>query len=167
LLVSTPEPKTVEDLTKTRTELANEKLLEASEELGKTLKEYVSSADSKANKTTVQTVDQALSTDESITPETLAKTVEFVLSKQQNQKPTVANKIGRAIGKLYPLASLTLGMGSAAAEVASSTQWFVKSIANADYMQGVSFLPIKGTFNCLSLLLTVTTPHCIPPKPVH
>ncbi|KAK6537177.1 hypothetical protein TWF694_011374 [Orbilia ellipsospora] len=66
----------------------------------------------------------------------LSATVEGVLLNQQSQEMSVASKIGDFMGKIYPLASLALGLGSAAAE-------------------GGSFLPIKGVVNSLSLLLQI------------
>lgn len=43
--------------------------------------------------------------------------IEQVLVQQRNEKPNIASKIGAFLGKIYPLASLTLGLGAAAAEV--------------------------------------------------
>jgi hypothetical protein len=69
-------------------------------------------------------------------PENFGAAVECVLLTQQNQSPTIASKVGSAISKIYPLASLTLGLAASASESAALT-------------------PVKGAINSLSLLLTL------------
>ena len=69
-------------------------------------------------------------------PEKLSVFVDGVLAKQKNKKATISSRFGGAMSKMYPLLSLTLGTTSAVAE-------------------GVTFLPVKGAVNALSLLLAV------------
>lgn len=72
-----------------------------------------------------------------MSPEQLTEAVNAVILKQQQQKTTLSSRIGNAIGKIYPLASLTLGVGATIAESAS-------------------FIPLKGAVNGLCLLLSVS-----------
>lgn len=69
-------------------------------------------------------------------PEKLSSLVDKILSEQRNQKASISSRFGSVMSKLYPLLSLTLGIGSAIAE-------------------GASFLPVKGAVNGLSLLLLI------------
>ncbi|KAK3391181.1 hypothetical protein B0H63DRAFT_508378 [Podospora didyma] len=69
-------------------------------------------------------------------PEKLSAFVSQVLDEQKAKKATISSRFGAIIGKVYPLLSLTLGTTSAVAE-------------------GVTFVPVKGTVNALSLLLAI------------
>ncbi|KAF8539144.1 hypothetical protein BDD12DRAFT_883109 [Trichophaea hybrida] len=121
-----PEP----DRPKTRLEQAHTELLAASASLSSTLCDYFAgTSDSNASAS-----DFALPTP--VTPETFGASVERVLLKQQNQPPTIASRVGTAISKICPLASLTLGLAASATESAALT-------------------PVKGTINSLALLLTL------------
>jgi hypothetical protein len=76
-------------------------------------------------------------TGQAVTPDQLVAAVEAVVLNQEKQKSTIASKVGTEIGKIYPLASLTLGVGATISESAT-------------------FAPVKGTVNGLCLLLTVS-----------
>ncbi|KAG4444253.1 hypothetical protein IFR05_000228 [Cadophora sp. M221] len=73
---------------------------------------------------------------EHLTAEQVVGAVDAVISQQQDQKPTAASRVGSVIGKIYPLASLAMGVGATVAESAS-------------------FVPVKGAVNGLCLLLSI------------
>ncbi|KAF8244389.1 hypothetical protein K440DRAFT_663489 [Wilcoxina mikolae CBS 423.85] len=120
-----PEP----DRPKSRLEQAHSELLTASASLATTLSDYFSgSSDSD-----VPPSDFPISFS---SPETFTAAVERILLKQQNQPPTIASRVGSVISKIYPLASLTLGLAASATESAALT-------------------PVKGAVNSLALLFTL------------
>lgn len=118
-------------------ELAHEALLQASDELVKTLEDYINSSQASDYNGNVPSAHFKLSFSSGLmTPENFGAAIEQVLLKQKNQKPTIASKVGNAIGKIYPLASLTLGLAAYATESAT-------------------LAPVKGAANSLSLLLQI------------
>jgi hypothetical protein len=77
-----------------------------------------------------------LNIDEIKDPEQLSTLVDKILTERQSQRITMPARFGSAMSKVYPLLSITLGIGSAVAE-------------------GSSFVPVKGLVNGLSMLLSV------------
>jgi hypothetical protein len=118
-----------------RIQAARTKLFEASNSLSETLLDY-----SKGRKgadpvgSILFDKSELGETGQEVTPDQLIAAVETMVLKQG---ATIASKIGHAIGKIYPLASLTLGVGATIAESAS-------------------FAPVKGAVNGLCLLLAVS-----------
>lgn len=104
-----------------RIEMVQQSLIEASNSLSETLKVYINSpkAEEDGRPLAALIANDANLLDGSgpVTAEQLSRAVEAVLLKQQGQKPSLASKVGSAIGKLFPLASLALGLGANAAEV--------------------------------------------------
>src|SRR5262245_6071875 len=97
------------------------KLRDASRDLSKTLNDYIR----KHPDTPHITGDGFLSAFSTLSPndtiffsgEGFSAAIEQVLISRTNQKPTIANKIGQHMGRIYPLTALILGVTSSAAEV--------------------------------------------------
>lgn len=106
---------------KSRIEMAQQSLIEASNSLSETLKVYIDAPnggeDEKPLVLLIANDTNLMGDSGPVTAEQLSMAVETVLLKQQGQKPSLASKSGSAIGKLFPLASLALGLGANAAEV--------------------------------------------------
>lgn len=121
-----------------RVKSAKEQLLDASAALTETLKLYRKGhRDGEADIPFLDDDAKLGEPGEHMTPEKVATTVDAVIAQQQNQKPTAASRVGNVIGKIYPLVSLTMGVGATVAESAS-------------------FVPVKGAVNGLCLLLSVS-----------
>lgn len=105
---------------KSRIEMVEQSLIEASNSLSETLKVYIDAKggeDEKPLASLIANDTNLIGGSGPVTAEQLSMAVETVLLKQQGQKPSLASKAGSAIGKLFPLASLALGLGANAAEV--------------------------------------------------
>jgi hypothetical protein len=115
---------------------ADKRFLEASRELLHSLQLYVKSRQDNEGLVALIPDDTQAAAELVRDPQKLSVFVNDVLAGQKGRKGTVSSRFGGAISKVYPLLSLTLGTTSAIAE-------------------GVTFLPVKGAVNALSLLLTV------------
>jgi len=105
---------------KSRIEMVQQSLIEASNSLSVTLKVYIDAKggeDEKPLASLIANDTNLMGGSGPVTAEQLSMAVETVLLKQQGQKPSLASKAGGIIGKLFPLASLALGLGANAAEV--------------------------------------------------
>jgi hypothetical protein len=126
-----------------RIQAARTKLFEASNSLSETLLDY-----SKGRKgddpvgSILFDKSELGETGQAVTPDQLIAAVQTMVLKQEKQAATIASKVGHAIGKIYPLASLTLGVGATIAESSS-------------------FAPVKGAVNGLYLLLAVSRRQCL------
>jgi hypothetical protein len=120
----------------TRLVQADKRFVEASRELLHSLQLYVKSREDKEGLAALIPDGTQAAAELVRDPEKLSVFVDDVLAGQKGRKVTVSSRFGGAISKVYPLLSLTLGTTSAIAE-------------------GITFLPVKGAVNALSLLLTV------------
>ena len=73
-------------------------------------------------------------------PEKLSSLVAKILRERTSQKASISSRFAPVMGRLYPLVSLALGIGSTIAE-------------------GIAFVPVKGAVNALSLLLIADQEH--------
>lgn len=69
-------------------------------------------------------------------PEKLSSLVAKILRERTSQKASISSRFAPVMGRLCPLVSLALGIGSSIAE-------------------GIAFVPVKGAVNALSLLLLI------------
>ena len=116
---------------------ADKRLLEASSELLQAVGLYVKSANDDDNLPLAALLPEDVQGGDAVRdPEKLSALVDGLLDERKNKKATVSSRFGSAMGKVYPLLSLTLGTTSAIAE-------------------GTTFVPVKGAVNALSLLLAV------------
>lgn len=123
---------------------ADKRLMEASRELLHALRLYNKGIGASQQDATRVAFLPADGTEDDVTaaaelvrdPEKLSAFVSRVLDEQKDKKATLSSRFGGAISKVYPLLSLTLGTTSAVAE-------------------GAAFVPVKGTVNALSLLLSI------------
>jgi len=120
-----------------RVKSAKEQLIEASGALTDTLKLYREGhKDAEMNIPFLDDDAKIAEPGEQMTAEKVAATVDAIVAQQQSRKPTAAARVGSVIGKIFPLVSLTMGVGATVAESAS-------------------FVPVKGAVNGLCLLLSV------------
>jgi tetratricopeptide (TPR) repeat protein len=124
---------------KTRTEVAHQKLLEASEDLATILQDYLNTPTAPArHNETVIPPNEMLIISGAMNPEGFASAVEKVLAKQEEHTKGMASRITNALCKMYPLISLALSLGS-----------------NAVSLGGAPFAPLQCTLNGISLLLSI------------
>jgi tetratricopeptide (TPR) repeat protein len=133
------QPLRSDTLPKMRAEVAQQKLLQASEDLAATLQDYLYKPNSPAgHNEVVIPPDEALIICGAMDPEGFARAVEKVLAKQKKQAEGIASKIANAFGKMYPLLSLTLSLGS-----------------NVVSLGGAQVAPLQCAMNGISLLLSI------------
>jgi len=126
-------------LPKTRAEVAQQKLLQASEDLSATLQDYLyEPASPTRHNEAVIPPEEALIISKAVNPEGFARAVEQVLAKQQEKSEGTASKIADALGKMYPLLSLSLSLGSSVVSLG-----------------GAQLAPLQCAMNGASLLLSI------------
>ena len=134
-----PPPPRNDTLPKTRAEVAQQKLLQASEDLSATLQDYLYKPTSPTrHNEAVIPPEEALIISGAVNQEGFVRAVEKVLAKQQEKSEGTASKIANALGKMYPLLSLTLSLGNSVVSLG-----------------GLQLAPLQCAMNGASLLLSI------------
>jgi tetratricopeptide (TPR) repeat protein len=132
-------PSRNDTVPKTRADVAQQKLLQASEEFSATLQDYLYKPTSPTrHNEAVIPPEEALIISGAVNSEGFARAVEKVLAKQQGKLEGTASKIANALGKMYPLLSLTMSLGSSVVSLG-----------------GAQLAPLQCAMNGASLLLSI------------